>query len=272
MILGIWLCAGRFVADGAPSCGQGDGLGRWILRSDHLSNGSWSLSCVLCSVNGPKLTGNQLSHVLRHRATLQHQKHAQGHHKAALALDAPSVDAFITVYVEARKGHAASQAIENVGKRRKIKRMRFCLAEAHRAMDRRFLRSATAISLMRDMRKSRLMIRFVVVSAKLEVRRGLLGIHRNFGHSARDILRATSIILRRAATVCGNSCCSFVDMALLRHIRRQVVMICTDSAADEMLAAEMMRQSIASDMAVLTPNPRVVLRDKAHSSRRTLVS
>ena len=55
---------------------------------------------------------------------------------------------------------------------------------------------------------------------------------------------------------------------MLQHIRQRVTMICTDSAADEMLAAEMMRQPVLASMGVLTPNLRVVLRDKAHSSRR----
>ena len=233
-------------------------------------NGSWALCCAPCSAVKPKFIGTQLSHVLRHAATDQHQKHAAGRRREALCLDAPRLEDFKKVYSEARSGSAGHKSIENVGKRRKIENMRFCLAESKRALDRRFLRTTTSIALMRDMRKSRLMIRYVAVNKKLKVRRGLLGIQRNFGHSAHDIVKATGRILRFAATICPDSQRPALDQNLLRHLRASVQMICADSAADEMLAAEMMRQPIVTGMAVLTPNLRVVLRDKAHASRRTL--
>ena len=45
-------------------------------------------------------------------------------------------------------------------------------------------------------------------------------------------------------------------------------MITVDAASDEVLASEMMRITTRGALESLTPNLRVVLRDKAHSSRR----
>ena len=134
--------------------------------------------------------------------------------------------------------------------------------------DRKALRQAARISLVRDMRKGRLLIRFVCVDSKLRVRRGTLGIRRNFGHSSMAILKATGDILKKAATIRRCVQQPVLDKQLLRHIRKTITMICTDSASDEITAAEMMRGNVLNDMTILTPNLRVVLRDFAHSSRR----
>ena len=112
------------------------------------------------------------------------------------------------------RGQASFGGVPGVGLRWKIQRMRYALGEARRNRDRKFLRTTTAISLIRDMRKSRLMIRFVAVNRKLQVRRGLLGITRNFGHTAKAITKATGHIMRRAATVCAHTKYSVVDKAI----------------------------------------------------------
>jgi hypothetical protein len=59
---------------------------------------------------------------------------------------------------------------------------------------------------------------------------------------------------------------------LRQEVRRRVLdrthMITVDAAADELVASELMRSGV--DGAVLTPNLHIVLRDKAHSTRRNL--
>lgn len=238
------------------------------LISHELPCGKWYLSCGLCHGEDPKSIGTCLQHVLRHARGKLHNRLARRPGEARCVSMAPPVSAFQEVLNETRNGKACSQGLPGVGKRFKVSKLRYCLAEARWAQDRKFLRRAVSIALVRDMRKSRLMVRFVAVDGDLCVRRGLLGMRRNFGHTAKAITKATGHIMRRAATVCASSRCCVVDQRLLRHIRKSVTMICTDSAADEILASEMMRAPVLQSMSVLTPNLRVVLRDKAHSSRR----
>ena len=119
------------------------------------------------------------------------------------------------------------------------------------------------------MRKGRLLIRFVCVDSKLWVRRGTLGIRRNIGHTSMAILKATGDILKKAATIRRCVQQPVLDKQLLRHIRKTITMMCTYRASDEITATEMIRGNVLDHMAILTPNLRVVLRDFAHSSRRT---
>ena len=233
-------------------------------------DGKWHLRCQQCFEVMPKPIGTKRCHVLRHQSTKLHRRRVANSGSNPKLINAPSVEAFNKVLTHFRQGHATSQKVEGVGGNSKIMKMRDCLAEALFAKDRKALRQAARISLVRDMRKSRLLIRFVSVDSKLRIRRGTLGMRRNFGHSALAILKATGDILRMAATVGARVQQPVLDRHLLRHIRRTISMICTDSAADEITASEMMRGNVLENMAVLTPNLRVVLRDFAHSSRRTV--
>ncbi len=185
-------------------------------------------------------------------------------------LPAPPCHAFMTVLDSAVRGIAPSvQGIAGVGRGGKVRRMEYCLAEARRVHIRAQLRKACSISLQRDARQARLAVHFTAVDPALNTYRGLLGVQRNFGTTAWDITKATAAIFRRAAVICRGTKCAKLDKALLRHMKATVHMICVDSANDELLSAEIMRQPIREAMGVLTPNLRVVLRDAAHASRRT---
>ena len=64
----------------------------------------------------------------------------------------PAEDDFKTVWNESkhvRSGHY-SQNVDNVGFRRKRRRMEYCLAEAVRHFDREFLKGATSMTLSQD--------------------------------------------------------------------------------------------------------------------------
>ena len=76
----------------------------------------------------------------------------------------------------------------------------WCLAEALKAMDQRFLARARAVTLLRDERKGRLMIRFLAVGPDLEVRSGTLGQEQGHGTGAINMLKATENVLLRACT------------------------------------------------------------------------
>ena len=76
----------------------------------------------------------------------------------------------------------------------------WCLAEALKAMDQRFLARARAVTLIRDERKGRLMIRFLAVGPDLEVRSGTLGQEQGHGTGAINMLKAAENVLLRACT------------------------------------------------------------------------
>ena len=64
---------------------------------------------------------------------------------------------------------------------------------------------------------------------------------------------------------------SFVKWGLFQHLRKIVIGIAVDSAADEVLCAEMMRDpALANTREALTPHLRHILRDKAHATRRLI--
>ena len=76
----------------------------------------------------------------------------------------------------------------------------WCLAEALKAMDQRFLARARAVTLLRDERKGRLMFRIRAMGPDFEVRSGTLGQEQGHGTGAINILKATENVLLRACT------------------------------------------------------------------------
>ena len=156
------------------------------------------------------------------------------------------------------------------------RRITWCLKEALCAEDREILQSAKAISLFRDERKGRLAVRYRAVNQNLDEFSGTLGQERDFGTGATKITAATSRIIDRLCTKfcdapCGCSATPTAMPSLVAHVRQSVMCITVDSAGDELLASEMMRnQSLAQTERALTPNLKFVLRDAAHASRRII--
>ena len=141
-------------------------------------------------------------------------------------------------------------------------------------MDQRFLARARAVTLLRDERKGRLMIRFLAMGPDLEVRSGTLGQEQGHGTGAMNILKATENVLLRACTIFATPpyrCRAqpVLNRKIYRHLRLAVTGITTDAAADEVLGAELMRSpELLSQTRALCPNLQHVLRDKTHASRR----
>jgi hypothetical protein len=157
--------------------------------------------------------------------------------------------------------------------------MRWAIVEALREKDREFLRKATTIVLMRDERETRLLVRYCAADKHLNVRRGFLGQTRGAGGLGREIVAATSRILRLFATrkagmPPGGRGTPVRDKALIRHIQDHIEILVSDSAASELLAANIGRGKRANDRMEgprdpLTPNLVLVGRDYAHGFRRT---
>ena len=63
-----------------------------------------------------------------------------------------------------------------------------------------------------------------------------------------------------------------LDVELLNHLKTHVEMMNVDSAADELLASKIGKEPekclVATEMEPLTPQLRIIVRDKTHACRR----
>lgn len=264
-------------------------LGSWIDR-----NGTESaIGCKACFahgfktawgqylVNSPSMLQPYCFH--RHSDSLSHTVAVQKFirrrfSEVDVAIDAlsPSADEF-----EKLIDDTCSARLGQVG--RKTKQKLWCLQEGLKALDQTALSQAAAVFLFRDERHSRLLVRFRCVDQNLTCKSGVLGQERDFGTGARELLKATGNIIVRACTRFhgapppsdGTSTRQvakpFLKKKLLKHVRKIVIGITVDSASDERLCCEMMRDpNLANMRAALTPNLRYVNLDKAHATRRLI--
>jgi hypothetical protein len=111
---------------------------------------------------------------------------------------APSTRSFMQVLDATRKGQGrAASGVAGVGKRMKIRRMKYALAESTREVCRSFLKRCSSIGIMQDVRRQRLLVRYQAATSTLETRRGILGqIKIRDGH-AEALRDATLLIFER---------------------------------------------------------------------------
>ena len=188
---------------------------------------------------------------------------------------------FLRVIEGVSKGVSPEAGIPHLGGGKKIRRMLSCLAKAMWEKDREFLKDAEVIAFTRDESHGRLVVRFTAAKANLTTRSGLFGQARFAGSSGQNIADATEAMLRAMATplqkkgdlnvkgVVGGDVIN-VDQALFHALRHKVEMLSVDSASNETLAANIMRrpEQRRADEELLTPNLKVLVRDKAHGMRR----
>ena len=135
-----------------------------------LVDGVWGVGCLVCSAAGLQTDFANFSvrsylhmgNCKRHGASLQHQKALN-----LLNLDNAKIDQKLApnlsewqLILDHRRGVASlsfSLSVEQLGKRFKITKMQWCLAEAARDMVRSFLRQAGSIALSQDARKNKLL-------------------------------------------------------------------------------------------------------------------
>ena len=122
--------------------------------------------------------------------------------------------------------------------------------------DSAFLNTATMLSLRRDERNQRLLIRFCAVNHKdLSVRRNTFGVAIKFGTGATQITKAPEMLIGRFFAVEPR-----LDSDLEQHCRTIQKQLVIDSASDE---------KRLDGVDALTSRQKVTL-DKAHSPRRIL--
>jgi hypothetical protein len=296
-------------------------------------DGKWGLGCAACSKLPEARTAcSKLRLWARHKAC---RKQADGHALAwhartLLHVDAvghllgirrgptgasvcgtPPATEFEELLAHMEKGESGRQTAHRhckIATSTKTTRMRWAVVEAMREKDRLFLRQAVTIVLARDERRNRLLVRFSACDAKLTVRRGFMGQARGAGGKSLQVVDATRKVLKEFCTVnhgvpdgVGQA---MLDEALYKHIRSKIEMVVSDSASNEVMAADISRgrrlpqlagggdlpvehgdlasgdngnpsrdgdplSDVRSSLACLTPNLMLIGRDLAHGFRRT---
>ena len=258
-------------------------LGTW-LDSKWATGGG--VGCKVCCAAGFKQSGFgayqicssaalQICNLHAHAQSAMHkaavEAYLHGHQDAALSVMCPGWDTFKHVANEIVAGGTLRN--EHTAHRK----IMWCLKEALCNEDREVLKSAVAIALFRDERKGRLAVRYRAVNQNLDEFSGTLGQERDFGTGATKITEATTRIMERMCTKFNYApkySCSATPTwmpDLMAHVRANVMCIAVDSAGDELLASEMMRdRALSQSQVALTPNLKFVLRDAAHASRRII--
>ena len=269
------------------------GLGSW-LTEENPGNGRdhWGAGCLICKAPTASKKSQWAKCTVRTTAFLQIQNlRVHGHstnHKDALAKvfgGTSSVDARLSPSMQEFKdvlsmrsvpGNSLRSADIEGMERKKIPRLMFCLAEAHRRLEREFLLKAASIVLHQDARAGRLLIRYSACSTDLQVMKGCLGHDRGFGSTAEDVCRAVERVLRKFCTKNNEGVGVLADRTKLLFsqelhdiIRQKVEILDADAAADEQLAGRTLRKtSLVSAAEGLFPNVKVCIKDPSHGSRR----
>lgn len=160
----------------------------------------------------------------------------------------------------------------------KVQLMAWTLKEALAERDRQALSHAETISLARDARHNRLLVRFACVDSKFQTDMGVVGLIKDSGDRAGQVVGATREALKRLCTpndkpprwYCGPE--ATLDAGLMKHIMDKTELITTDAAENELVAGDVGRgrrnPEVESDLATpLFPNMKLTARDAPHSLR-----
>ena len=257
------------------------GVGTW-LQPQPVANQEWWVGCSICSKGTSLRRTRKLHGPSLHLGNIRAHGRSQTHIRACKvvasasnhAMEAPPTSEFDDAWNNAalgRKNHNMSL--------RKSTSLEWCLAEAIRDEDREFLRHSDAIAILLDERNCRLLVKFQACGRNLVVRFGVFALLRNAGKTAPQIAAAVhqavrALCTRRAAHPSMNCFKSKmpetgqVDEPLVQHILQHIIFYVSDGDAATHLAGHMLHQkSERAALAEKMPNLRVVIRDRAHSSR-----
>ena len=271
----------------------------WLVSK--VVDGNWGAGCIICHARDPtSIMGRfeirtplalQLCHLLRHQRTAMHRLAEAELMEQEEAYDpraTPSNDMFQSLWKDIRDGGGTANKKSGIGMKDKLRKMKWCLAEAIRTLHRAFLRDANTISIFQDGSNGRLLLRFKAAKNTLEERAGVLGLEKNYSGGHEGIVAATNVMLERAATIGVNRPNRFVrfknkvpktigtpqvhdfgsagvlDANLLHAMRHGTELYCSDAAGDENLAGKTL---LAQGH---LPRLGCVTRDKCHGLRRVI--
>ena len=236
----------------------------------------------------------KVGNLKRHAASKQHLQSIALLSQEAFSkvYEIPTHDEFKRIWENTRSGKiSTSLPGEKLQNHRKTRCMEYCLAEALRATNREFIRDAATVSVNSDGRQGRLLLRFSsVCPVTLSVRRGTLGLERDYGTGNESCERAMMVMFERFATIgacrphCGQSppprdaaliisdltnlkvhdvgAKGQLDKPLLDQLRAATEMVVADGAGDGHIAYENLKKS------EFLPNIKVRHYDAAHGARR----
>ena len=232
-------------------------------------DGTWGIGCIICSAAGFKSDyGNfgvctvRKSNLERHTISPQHQEALNMlnlDHKDTGIKQAPTEEEFQLVLNHRRGVASLSFSVNQVGKRFKLSKMMWCLAEAGRGMTRDFLQESGSIALAQDGRKSKLLVRYsACTEVTLMHKKGFLGLDYIDGvQSAAAIVECLEKIIKKFCTrpVTG------LDEQLEARIKDRCEVLCADAASNEFAAGRLARNGAFANVVTIS-------KDNAHAATR----
>jgi len=258
---------------------------KWEITPD----GDFQASCQVCQVILKRgfqfLTKGQckLTRLKRHAMGPQHVASVCQMLGVTVETDraAPTAQQFQEALKHLQHGQVGP--LSGTAGRLKINRMEFVMVEAVRVKYRDALRDAMSINILRDERHKRLLIWFRCANQNLEVTEGVLGqLKDNYSSTSLGLAAASLQLIRDFCTPgAGNPDCADndglqVDEALYHHIRHTIHSTTVDSASNEVTCARDMSSELVTGITGLLagetplPNHRLIVRDRAHGTRRCL--
>ena len=247
------------------------------------------IRCWVCQRAGLRGRLAQFEVPWKDRKTSNINRHAElkSHLKACSAATAGQIKAprgapdeseFRRVWENTLRGQAGTPILNGIDTRKKDRLMQWCIAEAKRSKNREKLKNAVCVTLLQDERGNFLLIRFKSTDAFLNTWSGNIGFYECGGTSS-DLAVATMATLEKFCTpnfgrpAMGSNSHSATetvcDMKLFQHIINVIKIYCADAASDEQVAGEILMEP-GQDGQALLPSLGLLLRDKAHASRRII--
>ncbi len=173
---------------------------------------------------------------------------------------APSLAEFREVRDAIRERTSAT----NIARSKKLRKFGWCLDEAGRELDRKFLVGLRSGTLLQDVRNGRLLVRFKGSNRELSTRSGVLAQVRTSGDST-ALKDATVDALLRACTVDHAAPFSTrrgrVHTKLFKRLIERFENFVADAAADEQRAGRLLQKQEL-------PGLKLILKDITHATRR----
>ncbi len=161
--------------------------------------------------------------------------------------------------------------------RKKRKKHVFCIAEASRILDRRVFKQARAVTVMQDVRKSKLLIRFKVSyrdrQRMLKSRRGILGQASVAEGGSINLRDATIKVLELACTkrahAPGPARRNVRDEKMLKRLMQCTHFYTADAESAEQKAGKVLRDGFEPDgLPAILEALLLVIKDRPHATRR----
>ena len=240
-------------------------------------------ACCLADLGGPWASFSQmplqlkLHHLKRHENSKSHAAAVAAQRGEDSAAMAPDLQTLRDALTKMRSGGSQRDGGPASDKKSQV---RWCLSEAVLEVSREILRTAVSISMSRDERKGRLLIRWRACTPNLASASGVLGFLPAQGF-ADDLAGCLKSALRE---FCQPRACrprgfverqpAAMDVEVEQNVRSKTSLLTTDAAAPELLASGLLsgRRPYASSHACedFLISVKVIGRDGAHASTRFL--